>query len=91
MATRPTIGYPKWATLGSVIPVLGELNKKQPDIAVQNRGIDAGAILGNPEINWQFDSISRWEEYLDTATYDLLIRVDALDGLGTTPVNIPPE
>jgi hypothetical protein len=91
MADKPNDGYPKWAYDLENATTTGVPNKNKPSTQFQQTGLLPGQPPYRGHLNYQLDLIDKWIEYLDTATYDLLIRVDALDGLGTTPVNIPPE
>lgn len=72
MATQPS-NFPRWAQLSSNDPVTGAPNKQQPSSEFQETGLLREEPLLRDHINWQFNNIDLWIEYLTSVTSTIVV------------------
>lgn len=65
MATKPTF-KPFWANNAENDPITNAPNKSQPTSELQASGLKRKEPFFRSHLNWMFDNIARWIDYLDT-------------------------
>lgn len=65
MATKPT-EKPTWANTDVNDPITNAPNKKKPSSELQDSGLLRKQPFFRNHLNWLFDNIAKWIDYLDT-------------------------
>lgn len=65
MATKPT-EKPTWANNDVTDPITNAPNKKKPSSELQDSGLLRKQPFFRNHLNWLFDNIAKWIDYLDT-------------------------